>query len=172
MDGIGDTQQFEVPAVLCLGGKLGGVLAIEIVKSLDRFVARPLSVGVKRLKHATADDFVSLVSGSGLPARLHATEYPFQSQERLHALRATGFRLALDQRAHDQNARHELGRLGQRLDKRQERLEAIVRELAGVEYQLVEQDYARAARLSSEMNSSDPGLVRASSASWTMSNPF
>jgi len=71
-------------------------------------------------------------------------EHGLEAPERLRALLAAGFHVALGQGPDDEHARGHLGRLGQRLNEGEHRLEPVVQQLPGVGDQLIEQDHARA----------------------------
>jgi len=50
VDRIGEAQQLQVTRLFGVGRKFCGILLVEIVECLDAFVARPLGLGIERLK--------------------------------------------------------------------------------------------------------------------------
>ena len=127
MDRVRQPQQLLVTSFLGFRWKLCRVLAVQVVECLYRFVARPLAIGIERLEHAAADDFVGLVAGSRQPGRLHPPEYLLQAEQCLFAPHAAGFGIALRQRADDQRMGNKRRRFGQRLDEGEERFKPFLR---------------------------------------------
>ena len=146
MDGVGLSQAIRVAGLVRLRRESSAFVAVEFREGSADLVAG--AEVADRLEEPAPHDLERFLGGHGLPQRLHATEGLLQRLQRRHAACVARLDLGLRQRCEDDSARHQLGRLGERLHEgevavvRAAAQRPAIAELADVGHELVDEDHA------------------------------